>query len=135
MKNQTNNDLRQLREALLELHKNLIHHQKRAYEKKHGKLESRHKLYQLVTDHPEFSWIRQLSELIVSMDELQDKKILLSTSQKRDLLKYVHRLLTISKHKTKFEKEYQHAVQQNPSVTIAHAGVMQALRKMMGADD
>ena len=135
MKNRSDNDLLQLREALLELHKILIHHQKRAYEKKHGKLESRHKLYQLVTDDPEFSWIRQLSELIVSMDELQDKKSPLSTSQKRDLFKYVRKLLTISRHKTKFEKEYQHAVQQNPSVTIAHAGVMQALRKMMEEND
>jgi hypothetical protein len=122
--------LRQLRDALLELHKILIHSQKREYEKNSGKIESRAELYELVTNHKDFAWIRQLSELVIGVDEMLDNKQPPRPGNVRSLVAYTRKLLTISQTKTEFEKLYHRAVQQYPTVAIAHAAVMQLLRKL-----
>jgi hypothetical protein len=123
-------NVQQLRNALLELHKNLLHAQKRQYEKKAGKLSSRGALYELVVSHPDFAWIRQLSELIVGIDGMLDNKKPLQPANLQNFIKYTRKLLTTSQAGTKFEKEYHRIIQEVPAVAISHATVMQLLRKI-----
>ena len=62
-------NLDELRAALLELHRAILRAQQLAYEREHGRVDSRGDLLQLVVRHPEFAWIRALSALIAQLDE------------------------------------------------------------------
>jgi len=62
-------NLEELRNALLELHRAILHAQRLRYERDHGRVESSGELLQLVVRHPEFAWIRALSALIAQLDE------------------------------------------------------------------
>src|SRR5271165_7614727 len=57
-----------LREALLRLHKTLLEMERREYEKAHGSV-SAGELFRLVVDDPQFSWLHNLSEFVVRIDE------------------------------------------------------------------
>lgn len=62
-------NLDELRAALLDLHRAILYAQQLAYEREHGRVESRGELLQLVLRHPDFAWIRALSALIAQLDE------------------------------------------------------------------
>jgi len=62
-------NLDELRAALLDLHRAILHAQQLVYEREHGRVESRGELLQLVVRHPDFAWIRALSALIAQLDE------------------------------------------------------------------
>ena len=57
-----------LREALLHIHKSLLEMERRAYEKEHGKVTAG-ELFRLVVDDPQFSWLHNISEFVVRIDE------------------------------------------------------------------
>lgn len=57
-------------QLLLNLHKQLLEEQKTVYEKEYGIINSTNEYYQLVVSHKDFEWLRQLSALIASLDEI-----------------------------------------------------------------
>lgn len=117
----------QLRQALLSLHKTLLDYQQQIYERRHGRITSKGKLFSLVTGDAAFSWLRQLSELIVGLDEMFDEKKS-SDQTKKDFIKYTAKLLHPSATGTAFAKQYYQAMQKDPGVALAHARVMQMLK-------
>ena len=61
--------LREIREALLRLHRTLLDWERRGYERVHGRL-SANEFLQVVLHDSEFAWLRPLSESVVRIDEL-----------------------------------------------------------------
>src|SRR5208282_5621295 len=57
-----------LRQALLRLHKSLLEMERRSYQKQHGAV-SAGELFRLVVDDPQFSWLHNISEFVVRIDE------------------------------------------------------------------
>ncbi len=57
-------------QALLNLHKMLMENQKADYEKKYGAISNTNQYFQLVLSHEDFAWLRELSVLISSFDEI-----------------------------------------------------------------
>src|SRR4029434_9955244 len=57
-----------LRGALLRLHKSLLDMERRDYEREHG-VVSVGELFRLVVDDPQFSWLHNISEFVVRLDE------------------------------------------------------------------
>ena len=57
-----------LRLALLRLHKELLDMERRDYERLHGKVNTG-ELFRLVIDHEQFSWLHNISEFVVRIDE------------------------------------------------------------------
>ena len=57
---------------LLDLHKTLLENQKAEYEKKHGVVDDANEYFQLVVNHEDFSWLRQLSAKMVAFDEIME---------------------------------------------------------------
>lgn len=55
---------------LLDLHKFLLEGQKADYEKKYGSIANANQYFQLVVSHEDFDWLRKLSALIASFDEI-----------------------------------------------------------------
>lgn len=60
--------------ALRQLHSALLDYAKSDYEFLHGKIASPYTLYNLVTNDPAFQWLRPLSGLMATLDEVIDQK-------------------------------------------------------------
>src|SRR5258706_3495455 len=61
--------LRELRRQLLHLHKTLLEMERADFERVSGRLNSG-ELLQLLISHAQFAWLRQISALVVEMDEM-----------------------------------------------------------------
>jgi hypothetical protein len=121
-------ELKELSLRLLRLHKALMSYEQKEYEEMFGKVSSPHQFLDLLMNHPHFSWLRTLSQLIVGIDELVDSKENVLESQVDDLVKYTQSLVTGNKEDTDFMKKYITSVQKDPHVALAHGKVIQMLK-------
>ena len=116
-----------LRDRLLALHKTLVDLERETFERTHGQLRSVDFLT-LLMQHPDFAWLRKISELIVWIDEVLDPKEQTAEAEKRNVFLHARKLLTPAELGEDFEKKYQDALQRNPDVIIAHQDVRAVLR-------
>src|SRR6187402_3618491 len=70
----TRDELKQLRQGLLRLHKTLLDLERRGYERARGQITNSYEFLQLVLKDPWFDWLHRLSELIVQIDESLDSR-------------------------------------------------------------
>jgi hypothetical protein len=119
--------LRELRGGLLRLHKLLLDAERDAYERGHGRVAAGEML-QLVINDARFAWLRRLSELIVSVDEIlyaKDKPA--ADADARAVVSQARTLLAPADDGSDFAAKYRAALQSDPSVVVAHAEVARAL--------
>ena len=117
----TREQLTRVRTALLGLHKTLLDFERAGYEREHGTIGNSYQLLQLVMSDPWFAWLRQLSELIVEMDELLAAKEPPNENTGVALIQQARMLLTPAESGSEFQKKYFAAMQQSPEVVVAHA--------------
>ncbi|MEP6819371.1 MAG: hypothetical protein ABJA18_07535 [bacterium] len=118
---ETRQQLTKVRSALLLLHKTLLDFERDGYERARGKIDNSYAYLQLVMSDPWFAWLRQLSELIVEMDELLAAKETPSEATAQALIQQATILLTPSEAGSEFQKKYFAAMQQSPEVVLAHS--------------
>ena len=82
-----------LRNQLLSLHKLLMNTERAAYERREKVSLTPLKLLQLLTEHESFAWLRQLSQLVVMMDEAMEEKPPISKERKDALVTEARLLL------------------------------------------
>ena len=119
--------LPQLREALLKLHKALVESERVTYEQTLGPITSPNHFLQLLTTDPWFAWLHPLSELVVAIDEAMDAKEPLTPVTAEALIKQIRLLLVASETGEGFAKHYDEALQRDPDVVMAHADVARLL--------
>ena len=119
-----------VRDGLLGLHKALLEFQRKVYEGQHGKIAGAGVMLTLVMEHGSFAWLRQLSEVVVSIDELLESKEAVAEQTYADMLEYIKKLVTANQNGNTFEKNYFAALQKSPDVALAHSRVQQALQKI-----
>lgn len=117
----TRQQLLNVRHVLLRLHKTLLEFERQAYERAHDRISSSYQFLQLVMSDPWFAWLRQLSELIVEMDELLAAREAPSESTALALMEQSRILLTPAESGSEFQKKYFTAMQQSPEVVVAHS--------------
>lgn len=110
-----------VRTALLGLHKTLLNFEREVYERVEGKISNSYQFLQLVMSDPWFAWLRQLSELIVEMDELLAAREPASESTALALMEQSRILLTPAESGSEFQRKYFLAMQQSAEVVVAHA--------------
>jgi len=120
--------LRTLRQLLIALHKALLDDATAAYEMDRGRVGSAGNLLQLVIHDPWFAWLRQISELIVRIDEAASVDGAATEADARTLVDQVDSLLVPSEHGDAFACRYFEALQRQPGVVLAHAAVRRALK-------
>jgi catechol 2,3-dioxygenase len=120
--------LRELRTQLLDLHKVLLEDSRVAYELDRGRVGTTANLLQLVINDPWFAWLHSLSELIVRIDELLGKDAPSTEADANTLFEAVEKLLTASESGEGFSRRYFDALQRQPAVVLAHAGVRRTLK-------
>src|SRR5436190_19040781 len=118
---ETREKLTRVRTVLLSLHKTLLDFEREGYERERGRIDNSYAYLQLVMSDPWFAWLRQLSELIVEMDELLAAKETPSQATAHALIQQATILLTPSAAGTEFQKKYFAAMQQSPEVVLAHS--------------
>jgi hypothetical protein len=116
-------NLQEIRDALLDLHKTLIDSERSVYEANVGPIQSPHHFFQLLSTDPWFAWLRSVSQLIVAMDEALDAKEPLTSTDSDALMKESIFLLIPAQRGGEFGERYMAALQRDPHVVLAHAKV------------
>jgi hypothetical protein len=112
-------DVAPLHRALLALHKTLLGWARREYEREHGR-QSDVAFLQLLTSDAGFEWLGPLTSMIVAIDEIEAEP---------NGHEGVRALLVADANGSPFQQRYALALQQDPTVAVAHGGVMRALAK------
>src|SRR5437763_9549589 len=99
----TNERLASLRDSLLRLHKVLLESERSSYEHSIARITSSNQFLGLVLQDPWFAWLRELSQLIVVIDEVQEAKEPPVTADADRLVAQARRLITPSETGRGFE--------------------------------
>ncbi len=112
-----------LRNQLLSLHKLLMNAERTAYEKEGNVIHSPMHFLQLLTEHERFVWLRQLSQMVVKMDEAMEEKPPMTKERADALVGEARHLLTGSEEPGSFAVRYAKAREREAAVTVAHAEI------------
>lgn len=119
--------LRNVRLAILRLHKALLNSERIVYEQFYGRIQSSSEFFQLVISHDWFDWLRPISQFIIQIDEVLKAKEPATLTQVLDTLEQARQLLQPSEEGTTLEKRYYRAIQRDPEIALMHAEVAQLL--------
>jgi hypothetical protein len=123
----TEQRLTDLRNGLLRLHKTLLESERATYEHDVEKIKSPGHLLGLVMDDPWFAYLRDLSRLVVEIDERMDADEPTTAEEATQFVKQARALLTPAESGHGFEKRYFEALQRDPDVVLAHAAMVRLL--------
>lgn len=104
--------LRDGRNLLLKLHKNLVDHERAIWEGINGPATPGQFLNVLLED-PDFSWLRKFSTLIVDIDEMFAQKDGISAEAVDLHLRKLRDLISMKDEDEDFKAKYQAALQQD----------------------
>lgn len=119
-----------LRQQLLRLHKTLLDSERAAYEQFHGKV-SNFQMLRLVIDDEWFSWLHPFSRLIVQMDDALQAEEPVTAAEVDRFFQQTGALLPQVAMAPEVEKQYQAALQRDVNVVIAHSKMLQFLEQHM----
>ncbi len=118
--------LRDIREALLRVHRALLDWERRGHERVYGRLSAT-ELLQVLLHDPEFAWLRPLSECIVRIDEM----VAADGEQDEDaILVRVRALASPDADGTPYAQRYLQAIQDSPDAVLAHRDLLALLRRI-----
>jgi hypothetical protein len=109
-----------LRGALLRLHKSLLDMERRDYEREHGAVNVG-ELFRLVVDDEQFSWLHNISEFVVRIDETLTGKEPVSPADADTALDLARKMFVPTEAGDAFQKQYFAAIQRDPAVVMEHA--------------
>jgi poly(3-hydroxybutyrate) depolymerase len=115
-----------LRNQLLSLHKILMLAERASYEKEGNVVQGPNHFLQLLTGDARFAWLRELSQLVVMIDEAMEEKPGITTERADALVNEARVLLTGLNEGGKFAARYAAMMKRDPSVAAAHAEISKA---------
>lgn len=115
-----------LRNQLLSLHKILMLAERALYEKEGNVIQGPNHFLQLLTGDTRFAWLRELSQLIVKIDEAMEEKPPITTERKDALVNEARILLTGSNESGSFAAKYAAMMERVPSIATANAEISKA---------
>ena len=119
-----------LRNGLLHLHKRLLDSERALYERDISRIHSAGQFLDLVLNDPSFAWLRELSQLIVLIDETIDAEQPLTAGDAKGLIGKPRSLLAPSEYGNGFHRHYFEAFQRDPDAVLAHAEMMKILNSL-----
>ena len=118
--------LSELHARLMRLHKLLLEDQRAAYEAVNGEVTAADLLRLLLT-HPDFAWLRTLSEMLARIDEALDEAEGELADADLETFLQRSRALLRSDRSGPFETKYRDVLQRSPDVIMAHSAVFKLL--------
>jgi hypothetical protein len=119
--------LEKLRNLLLEQHKLLLDRERAAYEKANGPIAGPGALLTLVIDDAHFAWLKQISTMVVEIDEALSRRSKADQSTADAITARAREMMKPREHGTDFQVRYYHAVQESPDVVILQCRIEQQL--------
>ena len=119
--------LQELAKGLRQLHKQLIDLQSRQY----GDVGNPFAHLQLVTMHPDFAWLRVLSEFMVALDERLDDQEPLDDAATTAFKQSVEGLIgPVTASQPEFREKYLASLHASPEITMLHGGLRLTLGRL-----
>ncbi len=109
-----------LREALLQIHKSLLEMERRSYEKENGAVNAG-ELFRLVVDNAQFSWLHNISEFVVRIDEALASEEGVTETDSHVAISLARKIFAPSETGDGFQRKYYDAIQKDPAVVMEHA--------------
>lgn len=119
--------LAELRNGLLRLHKLLLERERGRYQREHGPIASQHAFLGLVLSHPQFQWLRTLSELVVNIDEALEENE--GAPSPDELFVQARELLTFRTPQNEFQLQYAAAREADPDILVESSTLFRLLRE------
>ena len=118
---------RTIRQHLLELHKLLLDAERAEYERVAGAATPPATLLQLLIADPQFAWLRQVSRLIVALDEALSIRKPAPPETLQRLLQQSRVLLEGAGGEADFQGKYRLALAASPEAARLHAELLSLL--------
>jgi hypothetical protein len=122
--------LKSLRNGLLRLHLTLLDSEKAAYERDVQKITSPGQYLNLAMNDPWFTWLRELSQFIVMVDETLDLEEPAPDGEAERLIATARTLVSPSEDGALFAKKYYDAMQRDPGVVLAHGEMVKVFSSL-----
>jgi hypothetical protein len=122
--------LTNLRNGLLPLHKYLLDSERGAYERDVAHITSTGQFLDLVLNDPWFAWLRELSQLIVVIDETLDLDEPATAEDAARLIAQARTLVSPAEQGTGFARRYYDAMQRDPGAVLAHRDMMRVFAEL-----
>jgi hypothetical protein len=116
-----------LRNLLLEQHKLLLDRERAVYEKANGPIGGPGPFLTLVLGDPHFAWLKQISTLVVEIDEALSRRSKADQAVADAITAQAREILKPREHGTDFQTRYYNAVQESPDVVILQCRIEQLL--------
>ena len=120
--------LTSLRNLLLEQHKLLLDRERATYEKEHGPIAGPGPFLTLVLGDPHFAWLKEVSTLVVEIDEALSRRSKAEQPDADALAAQAREVMKPRPQGTNFQIRYDEAVQESPDVLILQCRIEQLLK-------
>lgn len=127
------NPLEMLAVALRELHRALVEHARRDYERARGAVLTPGEFLHLLTTDARFAWLRPLSELMVDLDVFLEADPAPTPEEAAAVRAEVERLIAAPKSSADanaFAVRYLPLIADDPHIAMGHASVKRLIRKL-----
>ncbi|HEU5021406.1 MAG TPA: hypothetical protein VFT60_05930 [Bryobacteraceae bacterium] len=123
----TRETLTELRNLLLAQHKLLLDRERASYEKTNGPIPGPGAFLTLVMGNPHFAWLKQISTLVVEIDEALARRSTAGQVEADALVTQARDIMRPREHGTDFQKRYHDAIQESPDIVILQCRIEQLL--------
>ncbi|HVV45147.1 MAG TPA: hypothetical protein VHC72_08065 [Bryobacteraceae bacterium] len=123
----TRETLTELRNLLLAQHKLLLDRERASYEKTKGPIGGPGAFLGLVMGNPHFAWLKQISTLVVEIDEALARRSTAGQVEAEALVTQARDIMRPREHGTDFQKRYYDAIQESPDIVILQCRIEQLL--------
>lgn len=119
--------LGQLRNLLLEQHKLLLDRERAVWEKTNGPIPGPGKFLSLVIEDPHFAWLKQISTLVVEIDEALARRSTAGQLEADALTAQAREIMKPRAEGSDFQVRYYRAVQEAPDVAALQGRIVSLL--------
>lgn len=116
-----------LRNLLLEQHKLLLDRERVTWEKANGPIPGPGKYLTLVLNDPHFAWLKQISTMVVEIDEALSRRSTAGQAEAEALVAQARDVMRPRPNGTDFQARYDRAVQESPDIVILQCRIEELL--------
>lgn len=116
------------------VHKLLLDFEQRIYEKTYGRVDGPYQLLGLAMNDPQFAWLRAMSGEMAHLDEVRLGRAGVTETDLRLIGTRIRALLMTDRVATDFQKRYEEAKAQDPSILMAHVDLVKSLPRASGVE-
>ena len=119
--------LGKLSSLLIEQHKLLLDRERDVYQKIHGPIAGPGPWLTLVIEDPHFAWLKQISGLVVAIDEALSPRSTADQFLADALIKQAREMMRPGEQGSEFQTRYYNAIQESPDIVILQCRIEQLI--------